>query len=207
MSENRINWNPTIEIESANGIREESLYTRQLMNRNVFIQGEVNADMANNILNQVMFLMENDCDKDINIFINSGGGEVTSGLMIYDMIQELGTHINMYCTGMAASMAAVLLAGGQKGRRFILPHSKTMIHEPLIEGGLGGSATSIKTISNSILETKDIINEILAKHTGRSIEEIDTATSFDNYMNAEESVKFGLCDGIRGPLCSAADGT
>jgi ATP-dependent Clp protease, protease subunit len=97
-------------------------------------------------------------------------------------------------------MAAVLLAAGQKGRRYILPHSKTMIHEPLIAGGVGGSATSIKTISNSILETKDIVNTILAKYTGKSVDEINEATAFDNYMNAEESVAFGLCDAIKGPL-------
>lgn len=196
---NRLSWIPCVEIESSNGTREVSLYTRQLMNRNIFIQGEINAELANDVLNQIMFLTKEN-DEEINFFINSGGGKVTSGLMIYDLIQEIKIPVNTYCTGMAGSMAAVLLAGGQKGRRFILSHSKTMIHEPLIAGGVGGSATSIKTISNSILETKDIINEILAKHTGKTIEEINEATSFDNFMNAEDSVKFGLCDEIRGPL-------
>jgi ATP-dependent Clp protease protease subunit len=133
---------------------------------------------------------------DINLYINSGGGEVNAGLMLYDVLQDIKTPINTYCIGMAASMAAVILAGGQKGRRFILPHSKTMIHEPLIAGGAGGSASSIKNIADSILETRSICNSILAKHTGKSIEEIDNATSFDNYMNAEESVAFGLCDSI-----------
>jgi ATP-dependent Clp protease protease subunit len=103
----------------------------------------------------------------------------------------------MYCIGMAASMGAVILAGGQKGRRFILPHSQCMIHEPLISGGVGGAATSIKKTAESILEIKSIINGILAKHTGKTVEEIDEATSFDNYLNAEESVAFGLCDEIR----------
>lgn len=196
---NIITWNPCVEVESANGTREVSLYTRQLMNRNVFIQGEINAELANNIMTQLMYLAK-ESDEEINIFINSNGGEVTSGLLIYDLIREIKTPVNMYCTGMAASMAAVLLAGGQKGRRFILPHSKTMIHEPLIAGGVGGSASSIKTISTSILETKDIISGIWAKHTGKTIEEINEATAFDNYMNAEESVKFGLCDAIKVPL-------
>ena len=104
--------------------------------------------------------------------------------------------VYMYCTGMAASMAAVLLAGGQPGRRYILPHSKTMIHEPLLSGGVGGSATSIRNISDSILETRSIVNGILAKHTGKSIKEINKATSYDNYMNAEKSVEFGICDKV-----------
>ena len=195
----RENWTPCVEVESSYGTREVNLYTRQLMNRNIFIQGEINADIANDVLNQIMFLTK-ESDAEINIFINSGGGEVASGLVIYDLLQEIKTPINIYCTGMAASMAAVLLTAGQKGRRYILPHSKTMIHEPLIAGGVGGSATSIKTISNSILETKDIVNTILAKHTGKSVDEINEATAFDNYMNAEESVAFGLCDAIKGPL-------
>ena len=102
----------------------------------------------------------------------------------------------MICTGMAASMAAILLAGGQKGNRYILEHSKVMIHEPLLANGVGGSATSIKNISESILETRKIVNGILAEHTGKSIEEINEATSFDNYMNAKEAIEFGICDAI-----------
>ena len=119
------------------------------MNRNIFIQGEINTDLTNDILNQIMYLTKNS-DDEINVFINSGGGEVTNGLVIYDLLQDIKNPMNMYCTGIAGSMAAVLLAAGQKGRRYILPHSKTMIHEPLIAGGVAGSATSIKTISNSI---------------------------------------------------------
>lgn len=182
-------WIPSVEIESANGIREVSLYTRQLMNRNIFIQGEMNPTMINDVLNQIMYLAGNDASP-INMFINSNGGEVNSGLILYDVLQEIDIPVNMYCTGMAASMAAIILAGGQKNRRFILPHSKVMIHEPLILGGVGGSASSIKTISNSILETKEILNGILAKHTGKTIDEINEATSYDNYMNAEESIRY-----------------
>ena len=103
----------------------------------------------------------------------------------------------MYCIGMAASMGAVILAGGQKGRRYILPHSKIKIHEPLIQGGLGGSATSIKKTADSIIETKAITNGILAKHTGKTVEEIDEATAFDNFMNAKQAVEFGICDEIK----------
>lgn len=194
-----MNHIPCIEVESANGTRTVDLYTRQLMNRNIFLEGEVNADMASAFLNQVTYLLK-ESDEPINIFINSPGGEVNSGLVIYDVIQDIEIPVNMYVTGMAASMAAVILAGGQKGRRFILPHSKVMIHEPLIQGGIGGSASSIRTVSNSILETKDIVNGILAKHTGKSIKEVNKATAFDNYMNSEESVAFGICDAVKTPL-------
>jgi ATP-dependent Clp protease protease subunit len=116
--------------------------------------------------------------------------------MIYDAIQGCDRVIHMICTGMAASMAAVILAGGQKGQRYILRHSQVMIHEPLIANGVGGSATSIKNISESILETRRIINSILAKHTDKTIEEINEATGFDNLMNAEQAIAFGLCDAI-----------
>lgn len=188
-------WNPTIEVESNAGVREVSLLTRHLMNRNVFLTGEICMESAMSILSQLKFLAK-ESDEEINLFINSGGGEVTAGLLIYDVIQQMKVPVNIYCTGIAASMAAVILAGGQKGRRFILPHSKTMIHEPLISNGVGGSASSIKNISDSILETRKILNGILAKHTGKPLEEMDKATSFDNYMNAEESVTFGLCDAV-----------
>ena len=147
------------------------------------------------ILSQLKFLAE-ESEEEINLYINSGGGEVTAGLLIYDVLQQLKVPVNMYCTGIAASMAAVIFAGGQKGRRYILPHSKTMIHEPLISGGVGGSASSIKNISDSILETRKLLNGILVKHTGKSLKEVNKATAFDNYMNAEESIAFGLCDAV-----------
>lgn len=189
------NWIPSIEVESAHGTREVSLTTHHLMNRMIFLTGEINTDMANEFLSQYLFL-EDESKEPITIYINSCGGEVNAGLMIYDIIQSSELPINMICAGTAASMAAVLLAGGQKGRRYILPHSKTMIHEPLIANGVGGSATSIRNISESILETKRITNSLLAKHTGKTEEEIDKATAFDNYMNANEAIEFGLCDAI-----------
>lgn len=187
-------WIPSIEVEGSHGTRVVSLNTRHLMNRCIFLSGDINSDMANDFLSQLLFL-EQDNDP-ITIYINSPGGEVNAGLMIYDAIQGSNLKIDMICTGMAASMAAVLLAGGRKGRRYIFPHSKVMIHEPLIANGVGGSATSIKNISESILETKEIVNGILAKHTGKSIEEIDKATGFDNFMDAKEAIKFGICDHI-----------
>ena len=183
--------------ESSSGRSEMTLDARELSNRTIFLKDEVNDEMANDFVSKMMYLMES--DEPINIIINSPGGAVDAGLVIYDMIQscEGKIPINIYCMGKAMSMGAVILAGGQKGRRFILPHSRCMIHEPLIQGGAGGSATSIKKTADKILETKAITNGLLAKHTGKSIEEIDEATSFDNFMNAEEAVKFGLCDEIR----------
>ena len=188
-------WTPSIEVESVNGTREVSLTTRHLMNRNVFLQGTIDSDMANQFLSQLLYL-EQESEEPVTIYINSPGGEVNAGLVIYDAIQGSNLEINMICTGMAASMAAILLAGGQKGKRYILEHSKVMIHEPLLANGEGGSATSIKNISESILETRKIVNGILAEHTGKSIEEINEATSFDNYMNAKEAIEFGICDAI-----------
>ena len=184
---------PSIEVESVHGTREVCLNTKHLMNRRIFINGEIDGDLANDFLSEFLFL-EQETDAPVTIYVNSHGGEVDAGLMIYDIIQESSLKINMVCTGIAASMAAILVAGGQKGRRYILPHSKMMIHEPLIGGGVGGSATSIKNISESILKTREITNGILAKHTGKSIEEIDRATSFDNYMDAAQAIEFGLCD-------------
>ena len=188
-------WTPSIEVESVNGTREVSLTTRHLMNRNVFLQGTIDSDMANQFLSQLLYL-EQESEEPVTIYINSPGGEVNAGLVIYDAIQGSNLEINMICTGMAASMAAILLAGGQKGNRYILEHSKVMIHEPLLANGVGGSATSIKNISESILETRKIVNGILAERTGKSIEEINEATSFDNYMNAKEAIEFGICDAI-----------
>ncbi|MDD6037555.1 MAG: ATP-dependent Clp protease proteolytic subunit [bacterium] len=188
-------WKPSIEVESAHGTREVSLKTRHLMNRNIFLNGKIDSDMANDFLSQFLYL-EQESDGPITIYINSPGGEVNAGLMIYDAIQGSKNIINLICTGMAASMAAILLAGGQKGHRYILKHSKVMIHEPLISNGVGGSATSIKNISESILETRTLVNGILAEHTGKTPEEIDEATSFDNYMNATEAIAFGICDTV-----------
>ena len=187
-------WIPSIEVESAHGTREVSLTTRHLMNRNIFLNGTIDSEMANDFLSELLYLEEN--DEPVTLYINSPVGEVDAGLMIYDAIQGSGLKINMICTGLAASMAAIIFAGGQTGRRYILPHSKVMIHEPLISGGIGGSATSIKNISDSILGTRRTLNGILAKHTGKTEKEINKATSYDNTMNAEEAVRFGLCDKI-----------
>jgi len=191
-----MDWVPSIMAESCNGTREVPLRTYLLNERKIILAGEIDDSMANNFVQEIMYLVKD--REPIDIYINSPGGSVSAGLVIYDTIQSCSDkmEINLYCIGTAASMGAVILAGGPKGHRFILPHSKTMIHEPLISGGMGGSATSIKKTADSILETKAIINGILMKHTGKSNDEIDEGTAFDNYMNAEESVLFGLCDSI-----------
>ena len=183
--------------ESSNGFQPVGLFTKHRTNRKLFLYGEVDNAMANEFVAQMLYFAET--GEPVDIYINSCGGSVDAGLVLYDVISACDGKIplNMYCTGLAASMAAVIFAAGQKGRRYILPNSRCMLHEPLINGGVGGSATSIKKTSDSILETKTKLAEILAKHTGRTVEEINEATSFDNFMTAEEAIKFGLCDEIK----------
>lgn len=190
-------WMPAVIEESHSGVREIALYTRHLMNRRIFLQGEIDENMANAVLSQLLYLKD-EGEQPIHIYINSSGGGAEAGLMIYDMLQSIDTPVNLYCTGMAASMAAVILAGGQKGRRFILPHSKTVLDRPLTAGGVGGFAASQgHSLSDSTEATREIVYEILARHTGRTPQEIRRATGSAYYMNAEESVAFGLCDEIR----------
>ena len=144
--------------------------------------------------------LQADGNAEIDIYINSPGGEVNAGLAIYDMIRVCPAPINMYCIGLAASMGALLFSAGEKGRRYILPHSKVMIHEPLIPRGVGGSASSIKSTADSILKTRELLNGILARNTRKTVEEIDKATDHDNFMTAEEAISFGLCDTITDSL-------
>ncbi|MGN0696938.1 MAG: ClpP family protease [Oscillospiraceae bacterium] len=184
--------------ETAKGKTVIPLHSRLLTERRIFITGEITSDTAVEFMQAMLFLTAE--NKPVDIYINSPGGEINAGLAIYDMLQSCKNEVNIYCAGQASSMAAVLLASGQKGRRFILPHSRVMIHEALLRGGVSGSATSISRISESILETRDMINGILAKHTGKTLEEINHATSFDNMMNAEGAISFGICDKIVGSL-------
>ena len=187
---------PIIETEGFQGSTQIRLDARFLKGSKVFLLGEITSESAVELTQKLMYLENESSVKRIKLYINSPGGEITSGLLIYDVLQAMTKEVDMYCLGMAASMAAVIFASGQKGHRHILPHSKTMIHEPLLGGGIGGSATSIRHLSESIMDTKKLINEILAIHVGKTPEEIDKATSFDNYMNAKESIEFGICDDI-----------
>ena len=188
---------PIIETDGFQGSREVRLDARFLKESKVFLLGEITSDSAIELTQKLIFLENSPSSERIKLYINSPGGEINSGLLIYDVLQSMTKDVDIYCLGMAASMAAVILASGRKGHRHILPHSKTMIHEPLIASNIGGSATSIQHLSESIMDTKNLINEILAGHVGKTCEEIDEATTYDNYMNAEESVAFGLCDDIR----------
>ncbi|MCD8146241.1 MAG: ATP-dependent Clp protease proteolytic subunit [Clostridiales bacterium] len=183
--------------KSSSGITLIPIESRLLAERKVFLKGEITADSAGEFMQEVMYLVNEDAGKPIDIYINSPGGSVNdAGLMLYDFIKGLKTEVNLHCVGMAASMAAILMASGPKGHRYILPHGGMMIHEPLIAGGVGGSATSIWQTAENIMEKKRVIVELLSADTGKSREEVEEAISFDNFMNAEEAIAFGLCDHI-----------
>ena len=186
-----------VQVKSSNGITLVPLDSRLMAERKVFIEGEINADKACEFVKQVMLLNAEDPQQPIDVLINSPGGEINSGMLMYDVIQASKAPIRMYCIGKAYSMGAVLFACGNHGR-YMLPHGELMIHEPLLGSRVGGNSSSIKSISDSLLETKRKMNQILAKHTGKSEEEVEEATSFDHYFSPEESIAFGLCDQIVG---------
>ncbi len=185
---------PSYVYKGARGNTVIPLDSELLSERIILIDDTITSQTAVDFYKCVRFLAKS--NEPIKVVICSGGGEVISGQAIYDLMQGIKNEVHTYCIGRAASMAAVLLAAGTKGHRYILPHSEVMIHEVLIGGGVGGSATSISKISESINKTRDVMNGILAKHTGKTIEEINEATSFDNYMTAEQAVEFGICDKI-----------
>lgn len=188
-------WMPSVEVDSYGGTRVVPLETRLLMKRRIFITGVIDNETANNFIAEIMYLTT-ESDAPITVYINSPGGEVMSGLMIYDAICGADAPIVTVCTGMAASMAAILLAAGKQGSRYILPHSKVLIHEPLISDIDGGSATSVMRISKSLLKTRDVLSEILADHTGKSVREINAALSSNRFMSADKAIEFGLVDHI-----------
>ena len=185
---------PSYVYKGARGNTVIPLDSELLSERIILIDNTITSQTAVDFYKSMRFLAKT--DEPIKVVICSGGGEVIAGQAIYDLMQGVKNEVHTYCIGRAASMAAVLLAAGTKGHRYILPHSEVMIHEVLIGGGVGGSATSISKISESINKTRDVMNGILAKHTGKTIEEINEATSFDNYMTAQQAVEFGICDKI-----------
>lgn len=186
-----------VQVNTSSGITLVPMETRLLANRRIFVEGEINSASACEFIKKVMLLNQEDDEAPIDVIINSPGGEINAGMMMYDVIQQSKAPIRMYCAGHAYSMGAVLFAGGNHGR-YMLPHSELMLHEPLIGNRVGGSTSSIKSISDSLLETRRMMNEILARHTGKSIEEVEKATGYDHYFSPEESVEFGLCDKIVG---------
>ena len=185
---------PYVIEQTSRGERSYDIYSRLLKDRIIFLGEEVNDVSAGLIVSQLLFLEAEDPGKDIQLYINSPGGSVTAGMAICDTMQYIKCDVSTICLGMAASMGAFLLAGGAKGKRFALPHSTIMIHQP--SGGAQGQATEIQIVAENILKTKKKLNEILAANTGRSYEEIARDTERDNYMTAQEAKEYGLIDEI-----------
>ena len=186
--------NPIVIEQTARGERQYDIYSRLLLDRIVFLGTEINDMVANLLVAQLFFLESSDPEKEIHMYINSPGGSVTAGLAIYDVMQFVKPDVCTYCIGLAASMGAVLLGAGAKGKRFSLPHSRIMIHQPL--DGARGQASDIAIQAKEIQYLKARINEIFSRHTGRSAEQMDKDTDRDNYMSAAEAVEYGLIDKV-----------
>lgn len=189
-----MNLIPTVIEKSNFGERAYDIYSRLLRERIIFLGSAINDQVANTVIAQMLFLESEDPEKDIKLYVHSPGGSVSAGLAIYDTMQYIKPEVSTICIGMAASMGAVLLAAGQKGKRFVLPNAEVMIHQ--VMGGAEGQATEIKIAAEHILKIKDRLNEILAKHTGQNIKRVETDTERDNFMTADEAVKYGLADKI-----------
>ncbi|HLE01079.1 MAG TPA: ATP-dependent Clp endopeptidase proteolytic subunit ClpP [Bdellovibrionota bacterium] len=186
--------NPIVVEQTARGERQYDIYSRLLLDRIIFLGTEVNDTVANLLVAQMFFLESSDPDKDIHLYINSPGGSVYSGLAIYDVMQFIKSDVCTYCIGMAASMGALLLASGAHGKRFSLPHSRIMIHQPL--GGAKGQASDIEIQAKEILYLKERLNQILAIHSGRSMEQVQKDTDRDNYLSAKDAMEYGLIDKV-----------
>jgi ATP-dependent Clp protease, protease subunit len=185
---------PMVIEQSARGERAYDIYSRLLKERVIFVVGPVEDHMANLIVAQLLFLESENPDKDIHLYINSPGGSVTAGMAIYDTMQFIKSSVSTMCIGQAASMGAVLLAGGEKGKRYCLPHSRVMIHQPL--GGFQGQATDIEIHAKEILLVREKLNKILADHTGQDLDKISHDTDRDNFMSADDAVAYGLVDEV-----------
>ncbi len=185
---------PMVVEQTGRGERSYDIFSRLLNDRIIFLSDEVNDATASLVVAQLLYLEAQDPDKDISFYINSPGGSVTAGMAIYDTMNFIKCDVSTVCIGMAASMGAFLLSAGTKGKRFALPNSEIMIHQPL--GGAKGQATDIKIQAELILRTRDRLNAILAKNTGKSIEEIARDTERDNYMTAEQALAYGLIDKV-----------
>ena len=192
MNERALNLVPIVVEQTARGERSYDIYSRLLKERVVFAVGPVEDYMANVIVAQLLFLESENPDKDIALYINSPGGSVSSGLAIYDTMQFIKPDVSTICIGMAASMGAVLLAGGAKGKRFMLPNSRAMVHQP--SGGYQGQASDIHIQAQEILKIRERLNEILARHTGQTVEKIKLDSERDNFMSPTEAIAYGLVD-------------
>jgi len=207
MNERALNLVPMVVEQTARGERAYDIYSRLLKDRLIFVVGPIDDYMANIVVAQLLFLESENPEKEINLYINSPGGVVTAGLAIYDTMQFIKPDVSTICTGQAASMGAVLLAAGAKGKRYCLPHARVMIHQPL--GGVQGQASDMEIHVRETLGIRDRLNKILAKHTGQSVEKIKLDTDRDNFLSATDAVDYGLIDKIlekRGePPGSSAD--
>jgi ATP-dependent Clp protease, protease subunit len=200
--ETALNLVPMVVEQTARGERAYDIYSRLLKDRLVFIVGPIDDQVANLVVAQLLFLESENPDKDVQLYINSPGGVVTSGLAIYDTMQFIKPDVATTCLGQAASMGSLLLAGGAKGKRYCLPHSRVMIHQP--SGGFEGQASDIHIHAREILNTKQRLNEILAKHTGQTVERIALDSDRDNFMEAEKAVEYGLVDTVLRKRADAA---
>lgn len=189
-----LNLVPIVVEQTARGERSYDIYSRLLKERLIFIVGAVDDYVANLVVAQLLFLESENPDKDISVYINSPGGSVTAGLSIYDTMQFVKPDVSTICVGQAASMGALLLTGGANGKRYCLPHSRMMIHQP--HGGAQGQAADIDIQAREILHLRERVNQILARHTGQSIEQIQQDTDRDRFMGAAEAVKYGLIDAV-----------
>ena len=185
---------PMVIVQTSRGERSYDIYSRLLKERVIFVVGPIEDHMANLIVAQLLFLESENPEKDISLYINSPGGAVTAGLAIYDTMQFIKCDVSTLCIGQAASMGAILLAGGTSGKRFALPHSRVMIHQPL--GGYQGQATDIEIHAKEILKIREDLNTLLSNHTGQKLEVIDKDTERDNFMSAKEAVDYGMIDEV-----------
>jgi hypothetical protein len=187
---------PTVIEQSGRGERAFDIYSRLLKERIVFLIGPVTDESANLVVAQLLFLESENPDKDIFFYINSPGGSVTAGMSIYDTMNFIKPHVSTLCLGQAASMGAFLLSAGEKGKRFALPNSRIMIHQPLISGGLVGQASDIEIHAKELLKIKEKLNRLLAKHCDRDLADLERDTDRDNYMSADEAKEYGLIDQV-----------
>ena len=187
---------PTVIEQSGRGERAFDIYSRLLKERIVFLIGPVTDESANLVVAQLLFLESENPDKDIFFYINSPGGSVTAGMSIYDTMNFIKPNVSTLCLGQAASMGAFLLSAGEKGKRFALPNSRIMIHQPLISGGLGGQASDIEIHARELLKIKEKLNHLMAKHCGRDLADLERDTDRDNFMSAEEAKEYGLIDQV-----------
>ena len=187
---------PTVIEQSGRGERAFDIYSRLLKERIVFLVGPVTDESANLVVAQLLFLESENPDKDIFFYINSPGGSVTAGMSMYDTMNFIKPNVSTLCLGQAASMGAFLLSAGEKGKRFALPNSRIMIHQPLISGGLGGQASDIEIHARELLKIKEKLNRLMAKHCGRDLADLERDTDRDNFMSAEEAKEYGLIDQV-----------